>query len=291
MKQTMSLSKIILFTLLCMLPVTSIHARKKKQKAQKTAVQQTQDMALAKKTLNTMNYEELKKAKNELIAAGYKDRATKYLQKMLALATDVHDIADIMLELADLYFETGKLEKAEFLYQEFGRLYPGNKHVEYALYRAILCSFYSILDTDRDQTKTKETIARGQDFLTRSAVFREYSKDVEEIVKKCNEHLFKSELNIARFYGNQGKIAAANTRLAALEKEFDGKIANLKPRLLIAECECAQWNKDVATFERKSAELAQKFPDYTSEKTTKLAKLSQPTPQKRTEKRDFVTKF
>lgn len=271
--------------------VVNIQARHKKQKLQKIDAMPTQQVLVnSQKTATVQSYDELKKTKDELVAAHYKDRAAKILQKMLALATDVNDIATIMIELADTYFELGVLEKAELLYREFGHLYPGNTLVEYALYRAIVCSFYGILDTDRDQTRTRETIARGQEFLSRSSVFRQYSRDVEEMVKKCHEHLFTSELNIARFYGNQGKMTAATTRLAQIEKDFAGKIDNLKPRLLCAECECAQWNRDIDTLEKKTTELVQLYPDYKTEKVAKLARHSS-TVVPKLPKRDFVAIF
>ena len=106
--------------------------------------------------MNKMSYDELNKTKNELIAAKQYEVAIKYLQKMLALATDVQEIALIMIELADVYFDVGNLVKAGILYEEFSRLYPGNSRVEYAAYKSVLCSFYSMLSSDEIRQKQKK---------------------------------------------------------------------------------------------------------------------------------------
>lgn len=292
--------KIGALILLSTLPFNSFAAKrfhKKRKNQQKTE----QVVAGSKKTIKNMSYEELEATKNSLLAAGDKERAAKYLQKMRALTTDGHQMAQIMLDLADIYFELGKLEKAEVLYQEYVRLYLGSPHVEYACYRAILCGFYSILDADRDQSKTKSTIALCEQFLARSSVFREFKKEVEDLLARCQEHLFTSELRIARHYAGQGKMAAAQHRLTIVEKDFDGKIPQIKPKLLLAESEWARWNGDLLTAQKRATELAQNFPDFKSEKSFKLSR-NVPVKQypgakkstiiaSETPKRDFVATF
>lgn len=268
MKTTIQYVKIIALVLLSTLPINNFAAKrfhKNRKNHQKTE-------RVVKKTIKNMSYEELEATKNSLLAAGDKERAAKYLQKMRALTTDGHQMAQIMLDLADIYFELGKLEKAEVLYQEYVRLYLGSPHVEYACYRAILCSFYNILDADRDQSKTKSTIASCEQFLARSSVFREFKKEVEDLLARCQEHLFASELRIARHYAGQGKMVAAQHRLAIVEKDFDGKIPQMKPKLLLAESEWARWNGDLLTAQKKATELAQNFPDFKPEKSFKLSR-------------------
>jgi outer membrane assembly lipoprotein YfiO len=211
--------------------------------------------------LNKLSYKELKETKNRLVSTGYKEGAIKYLQKMISLSTNVQEIAELMLELADIYFDLGTLVKAQALYNEFARLYPGNEHAEYTFYKSILCSFYSMLEADRDQTKTRETIKHAEQFLAASALFKEYHKEVEQILSTCYEQLFTSELSIARFYTSQYRPHATQTRIAHIEKEFAGKIPHLKPRLLLAQQEFAQWLGDTKLAEECSFKLAQEFPD------------------------------
>jgi outer membrane assembly lipoprotein YfiO len=211
--------------------------------------------------LNKLSYKELKETKNRLVTSGHKEGAIKYLQKMISLSTNVHEIAELMLELADIYFDLGTLVKAQALYDEFTRLYPGNEHAEYTCYKSILCSFYSMLEADRDQTKTRETIKHAEQFLAASTLFKEYRSEVEKILSTCHEQLFTSELSIARFYVSQYRPHAAQTRIAHIEKEFAGKIPHLKPRLLLAQQEFAQWLGDTKLAEECSLKLAQEFPD------------------------------
>ncbi len=217
---------------------------------------------LSKKMLSKLSFEDLKKRKNELIASGSKEIAIKYLQKMIGLVNTVEEISELMLELADIYFDLGTLEKSQLLYEEFARLYPGNEYAEYAAYKSILCGFYGMLEIDRDQTKTKETIKQSELFLAKSTRFKEYSGEVKKILTTCEEHLFNSELKVARFYASQFRNEAAKVRIANIEKEFTGKIPNLKPRLLLAEVEFATWQGDKKAAEQKATELAQNFPDF-----------------------------
>lgn len=260
------------FTFSSDIQITPPKTEKKNRKARKQEkLTQLKQRPAPKKMITKMNYEELKEAKTDLIARGNKDQALKYLEKMIPLCPEVQELGIIMLEYADLLFETGSLAKAGILFEQFARLYPGSAKVEYASYRAILCSFYELLQTDRDQTKTRTTIALSQDFLKRGAIFKEYSGAVNDILKTCHETLLTSELNIVSFYQQRGSFNAATTRLAAIEQEFNGIIPNLKPRLLMIECEMAQQQNNPELLKQKQLLLTQNFPDYVTPQNTVVA--------------------
>lgn len=181
-----------------------------------------------KKTIKTMNLQELEQKKNELIAANDKLTAIKYAEKMIPMCNDLDERGVIMLELADLYFDTGNLKRAETLYKEFAALYPnykinGEDLTEKALYKEIMCAFFSILDADRDQTKTKETIALTDAFLGR-AVFTTYKKDVENIKKQCCRRNIDSEIGIVNYYIHRGSVRAAEHRIAKMEQHFSTQL-------------------------------------------------------------------
>lgn len=259
--------------LLFCLPSSSLQAKVKKQLAQ-TASQKTKKKNV---TLSEMSFEELQEAKNNRLAKKDKEGAIRYLEKMVTTCKDKDDLALVLMELADLFFDTGKLAQAEKLYEQFYTLYPGNQDVEKAQYKAILCSYYLTLDSDRDQTKTHETLTMANSFLDRKDIFKTYVQDVSSIQQKCNEKLCQSELDIAKFYLNRGKekdLIAAQQRLESIRKDYSEKIPSLEPRILVLEIEHATKTKNTVRAEERRTLLAQRFPDYAA---TRLASNSRDT--------------
>lgn len=172
-----------------------------------------------------MNYREMGERKNILISYNDKATAIKYLEKMIPLCDDLEEKGTIILELADFYFDCGNFKNAELRYKEFYTFYPGNKNIEYAHYKAILCSFQGIYSADRDQTKTKETLTLTADFLQNNERFTTYRKDVLSVQLQCQKRIFDSEASIFNFYLNRCNFKAAQMRLEKLEKDFSTVLA------------------------------------------------------------------
>lgn len=243
---------------------TTAGATKNEQSAKKTKTKK-------KKTLTDMSLEELKEAKNDRLAKKDKEGAIRYLEKMVTTCKDRDDLAAVLIELADLFFDTGKLVQAEKFYSQFYTLYPGNDNIEKAHYKAILCSFYLTLDNDRDQSKTQETLTLANAFLERKDVFTTYTQDVSSIQKECYGKLCQSDLSIAEFYLKRGKskdLVAANQRLENIRKDYLEHVPSLEPRILALEIEYATKTKDFTLAEQKRTLLANRFPEA---KTTRLA--------------------
>lgn len=186
-----------------------------------------------KKTIKTMSMQELIEKKDELLAAGDKLTAAKFAEKMVTKCNDLTQRGLYMLDLADLQFELGNLKKAELVYKEFAALYPNFKHegedkTEYALYKEIVCSYLSILDADRDQTKTKETLELVNLFDERSqGSFKKFDQDVVTIKKECVRRSMDSEINIFNFYLHRGSYRAAQHRLAKIEETYKAMTQDL----------------------------------------------------------------
>ena len=171
-------------------------------------------------TFKHMNYQELTVRKDELVKAGSVPVAIKYLKRMLTLCTDIDALADHLLELGDLLFESEKYVKAVKVYREFTQLYPGDTRVEYALYRAVSASFKCTHEPDRDQTPTHETIELADAFLARGDIFTTHRTEVEKIRTECYQKLVASELNVCSFYLDRGETDVVENRLAIIEKEW-----------------------------------------------------------------------
>jgi len=210
-----------------------------------------------------MNYKELKITKNKMLKNGNKTSAIKFIESMLPLCDDLKEIHNLMLEIADLLFDTGQLEKAEKIYNEFTLLYPGSNNVEYALYKAILCCFYATLSVDRDQTKTHETLALSDRFLKRAEVFTTHLDEVKKIAQQCNVKLAKNELVVAEFYLNKGyprSLNATQKRLELVRTTYLDKAPDVEPHLLALEYRLAEKTNNNEEATSKFSELHTKFP-------------------------------
>ena len=178
-------------------------------------------VAQKNKTLSDMNFEELKVAKNRAVKAKNNEVALKYMQKMLPLCNDLVEHATLMLETADTLLETGAIKEASSMYQDFSTMYPGHDRITYASFKAIECSYATVLIPERDQTATLTTIERAEAFLNIAAA------------QKRIEHIRETQLPI----------------FPAAEKE-----------LIEVECLLASTKNDTELLLQKQTELATKFP-------------------------------
>ncbi len=214
-----------------------------------------------KKTFSKMAYEDLEQAKNKQIIANNKEVAIKYLEQMLKLCDDINQLAQHLVELADLLFDCSNFKKAGKIYAEFTILYPGNEQIEYTLYRAILCSFYQTLDADRDQTKTKETIQLTDNFLERVDIFSQYKDEVYRIRSSCYQKLVASEINVCTFYIKRGSYRSAQKRLDGLCTEWLPKMPNIESQVIMLEIALAEKKGDTVIMLEKQQKLKKKYPE------------------------------
>lgn len=187
------------------------------------------------KTIKDMNYEESLAYKEKAIKEKNNEGAITALENALKLCKNITMRTQHTIELADLFFDSGDLLKAELLYTEFSRLYPGSDLIEYALYKAILSSFYATLDIRRDQTKTHETLALTEKFMDRADLFKKYYPDVTKIRSQCQHKIADSEISICNFYIKRGNTSSAQTRLNNIKKDWMPKIPEIEPQLTMLQ--------------------------------------------------------
>jgi len=233
---------------------------KKKKRSRSNKVAQIKEKKPKKKTISTMNYLELKEGKERLMAAGDKEIALKYMQKMVPLCTDLSELCTLMVELADTLLETGSPDEAGTTYLEFTKLYPGHEKVEYATYKAIECRFNRILSADRDQTITREALELTEQFLARSDVFTTHIHDVERIRDACRTRLLESEISIASYYLKKGSFDEAEYRLTSMRSTFVPVLPSSEPDILHLECLLAEKQNNTEQLLKKQAELSERFP-------------------------------
>ncbi|MEX0848750.1 MAG: outer membrane protein assembly factor BamD [Candidatus Dependentiae bacterium] len=214
-------------------------------------------------TISQMNFHQLLQRKNELLLEGDYEVAIKYLEKMFRLTENAEQLVFIMLEWAELLMKTGQYAKAEKLFDDFIKLYPGNEYVEQAFVKAIECSWEQTANFDRDQTKTEDTLNLIKQFETRSAIYaKENIERVSEFKRMCQQKLVDSNLYVAQHYIGRGIYRSAHKRLDDARSNDLVVRPNIEPKLLKLEIELAQAEQNKTIEQTKLNELIEKFPDH-----------------------------
>jgi len=143
----------------------------------------------------------------------------KILLHLSKTAKQQSNLKKYLLQLADFYFNQKSLPKALEYYTAYGTLFPGSLNAEYAAYKALITSFYTTLEPNRDTTPTEQTITLATEFL-KTALNEDYRTEAVTIIQQCTQKLFTHELYVFDHYIKQKKYSSAQHRLEYIEKQF-----------------------------------------------------------------------
>ena len=210
-----------------------------------------------------MNYDQLLFAKNAALEKKDRFTAIKYLDRMSKVCTDLDTLRTILLELANLLFEDGKFTKAYLLYDQYVKSYPGkNTDYGFAYYRKVLCSYYQVLDIDRDQTNTEKTLELCESFLN-DCKDNQYDQDVRTIIQSCKKNLAGHELYIAQHYIIQNRVTSANRRLVRIRETYL-TVPDVEYQVLNLEVTLADKVGNTQFAKARREEITEKFPEQAS---------------------------
>lgn len=232
----------------------------------------------SRKTFSNMKFDELMQLRNKKLAEKkeYKNKQrvsncnesliifTERLIKLATITEEMLDdkavqktIADLMLDLAELYCEQQQWDKASLVFKEFAHINPGHEKNEYALYKGVYCLYQTIKDIDpeRDQTKVKDTIELAQKFLDRK-IFIQHRDEVSTIQTSCYEKLVEYELGVVNFYLKNNNLSVTQKRLDYVRKELLAKASSYTPQVLQYEITLAERKHDESLVNEKKLELA-----------------------------------
>lgn len=214
------------------------------------------------KLIKDMNFKEALAAKQYYVENNRPDLALKALERAVAIGTDHEQLKELRLELADRYFEQKDLENAQKHYNEYVTLYPRSEQREKAEYQAIKAAFKSTLDSNKDQSKTYETLELIDKFVESTPASSPYIQKVRKIASKCYKKLCSNDLEVCDLYIKQYKytknpasLKAAERRLQHIKKEYANYIDNDQPRLLTLEMQLAQAQNNTELYTQKQKEL------------------------------------
>ena len=219
--------------------------------------------ALDRKPTKLMTEKELRSIADLALQLGYKAEAVTFLTRLMVLLKSTLVIKNLKLKIADINFDRGALKLAGQEYEEFLKLYPGDKKAEYAQYKGLLSNFYTMLSADRDQTPTLNTISLADAFLEKNELYKQYNKDVQEIRTSCYYALYDNEVTIFEYYLKKGSNKAAETRLASLRKSYQTLLPDTEPKILHMEYRVALAKNEPVRAKNVYAKLEKKFPTYT----------------------------
>lgn len=267
-------SLLYVFCLACSLPYMSEVAckssdTKKISSKKKDPLKRKKSERGPSKAINDMNLAELRTEKNRLLGKADHESALRYIEKMIPLCTDPKELQEITLELADVLFKVQEYEKAQTMYADFVKFYPGSARLEEASFHAIESCCKQMLETDRDQTKTKETIELAQTFLARP-LFTQYRPQVIKIAHDCNKRLWDHEEYIITHYLQRGKVRGAQKHIELLEKSLLPVLPDCELRLLAVQASYADATHQPQQAQEKRALIQAKLSQDPSLKQTPL---------------------
>ena len=215
-------------------------------------------------TFSDMTYEELKTAKEKNIASKSFEIASKYLERMITLCENVTEKAELIIELANIFYSQVEFDKAKKWYSEFEHLYPGNALIEQAKRQIILCSKQRILTPDRDQAPTEETLELAKQYLDRDN-FTKYKDEVAKIKIECEELLAQADCSVANFYIRHGNYLSAEKRIKHVKDEWLAKVPAVATTVANLEIDLgAVWTEFKVPEESVKLTQVVKVPEKTS---------------------------
>ncbi|OGB83958.1 hypothetical protein A3F66_04970 [candidate division TM6 bacterium RIFCSPHIGHO2_12_FULL_32_22] len=172
------------------------------------------------KKFENQTLEELKAKKIDHANSNNKEVAIKYVEKMMVISSDQSEIKQLRLELANLHFDIEDYEKAAKAYNDYVSYYPSDKYAEFALFREVLSLDLKKNDPERDQSITREAIAKCKQFI-KNEHYVTYKKGIIDILRDCYTNLFENELYILNFYLNiKHNVRSAEKRLEYIKSEI-----------------------------------------------------------------------
>jgi outer membrane protein assembly factor BamD len=152
---------------------------------------------------------------------GYYSRAKQYFEFLETRFPFGVYGQQALLDLAYVYYKTEDFDSSISSCDRFIRLYPQNRHVDYAYYLKALVNFNRgrgflerVMPLDVSQRDTTYMLTSFQDFkeLVQRFPDSRYSKDARERMVYLRNVLGKHEVNIAQYYMRRGAYVAAANR-------------------------------------------------------------------------------
>ena len=116
------------------------------------------------------------------------------------------------------YYQSNQYDEAILAAKRFINLHPGHRDVDYAYYLVAISYYEQISDVGRDQKMT-ELAFDSLDEVVRRFPDSDYARDAVLKINLTRDHLAGKEMEIGRYYQNNGQhIAAINRFRIVIDK-------------------------------------------------------------------------
>lgn len=251
-----------LLSLVCaLLLVAGCSSNKKKDSVEDLAQQQVEELySKAKTAMDKGNYA----------------FAARYYQALESNFPYGEYTEQAKLDLLFAYDKSGQIEKAVEAADNFIKLYPTHKNVDYAYYMKGVASFEKKTGkVDRFIKGGKKAIRDPQPYRESETAFNElikrypqsiYAKDAKQRVVFIKNALAERELTIANFYYSSKTYLAAVNRCKTIIYQFETTPAVEGALVLMEKSYLEMGLNDLAASTHKV--LVENFPDYSAEPLT-----------------------
>ena len=207
----MKCTKFIMLVMVLALTYRVGQASAEEPQAEETQAEETGQKSEKKKT--EMTAQEIYEKGLKAMRRGYYTKALEYFNKVRNYHRDEPVSVLAELAIADLYFKKGDFEASRLGYDDFARLHPRHKDLDYVNYQLGMC-FYERAPhyAGRDQKMTKKSVNVWSGFEARHPEST-YVPEVRELLQTSRDRLAAKELLIAEFYADKGSWFAARKRL------------------------------------------------------------------------------
>ena len=113
------------------------------------------------------------------------------------------------------YYQQNRYDDAIVALDRFIQLHPANRDVAYAYYLKGLSYYEQISDVARDQEMTEKALSTLDELIKRFPTSK-YARDAKLKLDLTYDHLAGKEMEIGRYYHNQGHYLAAINRFKAV---------------------------------------------------------------------------
>jgi len=116
-------------------------------------------------------------------------------------------------------YKAGDYDEATIALEQFIRLHPGHKDIDYAYYLRGLCAYDRITDVTRDQDMTRSAL-ENFDTLLRLFPDSRYARDASLKRDLTLDHLAGKQMDIGRYYLTRGYYTSAIKRFMVVIREY-----------------------------------------------------------------------
>lgn len=124
-----------------------------------------------------------------------------------------------MLMAAFAHYEASEYDDAVLAAERFLSLHPGNASAPYAHYLIAISYYEQINDVGRDQRVTEQAMDALEEVIDRYPS-TDYARDAGLKLDMTRDHLAGKELDVGRFYQNQGQYLAGIGRFRNVVAEY-----------------------------------------------------------------------